>query len=997
MKINKLYSFSLFSLLLLFSSVSLFAQETILKGVVTSENGDPVPYVNLVIKGTTKGTMSSFDGSYQLSGLTINDIIAVSSVGYISQEIKYVGQKELNITVKEDAEQLDEIVVIGYGTQKKSDLTGSTGVVTAEDSDLQPVPNVQGMLQGKMAGVVVSQNSGAPGAAPKVNVRGFTGNPIYVIDGLIDGDINAVNPNDIENISVLKDASATAIYGSRGANGVIIVTTKGGKKNSPLKVNGEYYHTISQLNNKLDLLDPVSYMKIVNKKKLEAGANEIFSRDEIRRAESTPGFGTDWQDEIYRTAHSDNANISLSKGWENTTLRFSLGARNDQGIIRNTNYERYTSRLSVSSSLTSTMELNFNGSFTQEKGLNMGQGGQTGSDNAVASATAWAPNLPVFDESTGDYTGFQGYGATVRRNPVYLTDEILRNSDRKTYATNLSLTQKILPELKFKVFGAVQYRGVDNDTYTRYEPATANSVSKLYQETISNVKYQGNAQLDFNKEFNSNHKLNATAVFEVISRQNKRDYFTTSFDQGEDQEGTLSERIYIMEPEGMLSALGRVGYSYKDKLLFTGSIRLDGSSRLPKDNQWDDFYSAALAYKLSNEEFLKNSDVISNLKLRIGYGEIGNVNSLNAFQVQDLTNPLIRPYVFNGTELSYAEGIENGNNRANPELRWEVSRQTNFGIDLGLFDDKIQVNADYYNKITDDSHFNSLVPAYLGGGTVKSNTGTIKNEGIELQLTYKYTSEGKFSMRNTLSFNYNDSEVINIPQDTVYVGTQENGFDRQSHILIQGQQVGQLYGYKYLGVKTSNTPIDGEIGNLKMGDAIYLDANGDGKIDVNDMQVLGNGHPDFTWGFNSFIDYGNWSLNIFIQGVHGVDVFNLPQHGLLGGGSGVLDATSTEIYNSYSFDRNGTLPSLNARLRTQSSMFVEDASFIRIKNITLAYQVPLKAYSLRVYGGAQNVYTFTNYKGYDPEANSGSNLAPGVDRGSFPLPITYTFGLNFGF
>ncbi|WP_281615232.1 TonB-dependent receptor [Flammeovirga sp. SubArs3] len=996
MKNRTKYSFYSLLFFLLFST-QLFAQESTLKGVISNVNGEPVPYVNLIIKGTTKGTVSDFGGEFQLGGLSISDVIVVSSIGYVTQEIPYKGQTNISIQINEDAEQLEEIVVIGYGTQKKSDLTGSTGVVTSEDSDLQPVPNVQGMLQGKMAGVVVSQNSGAPGAVPKVNVRGFTGNPIYVIDGLIDGDINAVNPNDIENISVLKDASATAIYGSRGANGVIIVTTKGGKKNSPLKVNAEYYHTVSQLNNKLELLDPVSYMKIVNKKKLEAGANEIFSRLEIREAESTPGFGTDWQDEVFRTAHSDNANISLSKGWDKTTMRFSLGARNDEGILRNTNYKRYTSRLSISSDLTSSTKLNFNGSFTQEKGMNTAQGGQNGSDNVVAAATAWSPNLKVYDETTNDYTGFQGYGATVLRNPVYLSEEILRNTNQKTYATNLSLTQKIIPELSFKVFGAMQYRDINNDTFTRYEPATPNSVSSFYELTGSNVKYQGNAQLDFNKEFSSDHKLNATAVFEVISRKNKSEFFTTSYDQGEDQEGTLSEVINVMEPEGMLSALGRVGYSYKDKILLTGSVRLDGSSRLPEDNQWDDFYSAAFAYKLSNEEFLKYSEVVSMLKLRVGYGEIGNVNSLNAFQVQDLTNPRIGPYVFQGTELAYAEGIENGANRANPELRWEVSRQTNFGFDLGLLDDKIQLNADYYNKITDDSHFNSVVPGYLGGGTVKSNTGKLQNQGVELQLTYKWTTGGKFSMRNTLSFNYNQSEVLAIPQDTVYVGNiNERGFERQSHILIQGQQVGQLYGYRYVGVKKSNTPVEGEIPNLEVGDAIYYDANGDGTISIEDMEVIGNGHPDMTWGFNSYLDYGNWSLNIFIQGVHGVDVFNLPQHGLLGGGSGVLDATSTEIYNSYSFDRNGSLPSLNARYRAQSSLFVEDASFIRIKNITLAYQVPWDKAQLRVYGGAQNIYTFTNYKGYDPESNSGSNLAPGIDRGSFPLPITYTFGLNFG-
>ncbi|OHX63812.1 SusC/RagA family TonB-linked outer membrane protein [Flammeovirga pacifica] len=998
MKLKGFYNFLLFVLIIV-STISVSAQDKLISGTIYDENGVPVPFVNVIIKGTSKGVVSKFDGTFSLTGLKKGDILLFSYIGYKTKDITYHTQAILDVTLETDNEQLEEVVVIGYGTQKKSDLTGSTGVVSAEESDLQPVPNVQGMLQGKMAGVVVSQNSGAPGAEPKVNIRGFTGNPIYVIDGLINADINAVNPNDIENISVLKDASAAAIYGSRGANGVIIVTTKGGKKNSPLKVNGEYYHSIAHLNNKMDLLDPISYMQVANRKALENGSNELFSREEIRRAQSDPNFGTDWQDEIYRVAHSNNANISLSKGWDKTTMRLSLGARDDQGIIRNTSYKRYTSRLSLDHDLTKSTKVVFNGSYSFEDGLNTDQGGQSSAKNVVAAATAWSPNIPVIDPNTNDYSGFQGYGATVLRNPVYSAEEIDRMTKTKTMSTNLGITQKIFPELSFKVFGAVQYRDLENDTYERYEPAVPNSSSTLYQSRGENLKYQGNAQLDFNKTFNENHSLNATAVFEVISRKFTNEYYTTSFDQGEGKEGTLSEKISIMQPEGMLSGLARVSYAYKEKLLFTGSVRLDGSSRLPKNNQWDDFYSAAFAYKLTKEEFLANSDIISELKLRAGYGEIGNVNSLRAFQVQNLTDPLIKPYAFDGQTLSYAEGFENGNNRANSDLRWEVSRQANLGLDLGLFEDKVQLNVDVYHKITDDSHFNSLVPSFLGGGSVTTNTGKMLNQGLEVQLTHKWTNGKKFSIRNTVSFNYNQSEVLEIPQDSIFVGTSgslESGFDRQSHVLIKGQQVGQLYGYKYLGVKRSNAQVDGEVPGLNVGDAIYYDANGDNQIGIEDMQVLGNGHPKFTWGLNSYIDYKNWSLNIFIQGVHGVDVFNLPKHGLYGGGSGVIDATSTAIFDSYSFNKNGELPSLNALYRKQSSLFVEDASFVRIKNITLAYQVPFKKHSLRVYGGAQNVFTFTNYSGYDPEANSGSNLAPGLDRGSFPLPITYTFGLNFG-
>ncbi|MEX0275319.1 MAG: SusC/RagA family TonB-linked outer membrane protein, partial [Flavobacteriaceae bacterium] len=857
------------------------------------------------------------------------------------------------------------------------------------------------------AGVVVSQNSGAPGSAAKVNIRGFTGNPVYVIDGFIDGDINAINPNDIESISILKDASATAIYGSRGANGVILVTTKNAKKNQGLKVDVDYYHTISQLNEKLDLLDPISYMKIVNRKLAEAGALEIFSSAEIAEAEGTPGFGTDWQDEIFRVAHSDNIAATLSRGWENTNLRFSLGARNDEGIVENSDYERYTSRLNFNSDLTEKTKLGVNVAFTLEKTHNIAQNGgrADGENDVVAAATAWSPNLSVIDVETGDYTGFQGYGATVRRNPVYLAQEVNRNGENKVFNANIGLEQELLENLRLKLFGATQFRDVDGRTKRRFEPATPGSVTQIATTVGNDYSYQGNIQLDYNKDFGDDHRLDVTGVFEVLDRKIERESVTTSFPT-EGEPGVDSEVIPRIEPEGQLSYLARMGYSFKDKLLFTGSVRFDGSSRLPADNQWDDFFSGAVAYRLSDEKFLKDSKTIDNLKLRLGYGEIGNVNSLSAFQVQDLTNPRIRGYVFNGQLVTDAEGLEDGSNRANPNLKWEVSKQWNTGIDLSLWNGKVELIADYYIKTTDDSHFNEPVASFLGGGTITTNTGKVRNEGLEFQISHKWSSGKDFGIRSSLNFAFNQSEVLEIPQDSIFVGSRENGFDQQSHILIRGQQVGQLWGYRYLGPKTEGQgQLNREVPGLQLGDAIYADNDGDGQITIDDMEVLGNGHPDFTWGFNSFLDYRNFTLNLFVQGVHGVDVFNIPQHGLLGGGSGVLDATSTQILNSWTFDPvNGTLPSLNALYEPQSSLFVEDASFIRFRNITLAYEFQkrgflerLKIERFRVYAGAQNLLTITDYSGYDPEARSGTNLAPGVDRGSFPVPRTYTVGLNLNF
>ena len=1002
MKIRRL---NIFLLLIILScnSFNSYSQEKQLKGRVIDETGEGLPGVNILIKNTTEGTITNFEGDYVLN-VNIGNILVFSFVGYLSEEIKYNGTARLDIKLKPDIEELEGVVVIGYGRQKKKDLTGSTGLLSSSDVDLQPVQGVGEMLQGKVAGVVVSQNSGAPGSRAQVNIRGFTGNPVYVIDGFIDADINSINQNDIESISILKDASATAIYGSRGANGVILITTKSSSMEDRLKINFDYYHTISQLSKKLDLLDPVSYMKIVNKKLKEGGANEIFSDSDIQEAESTPGYGTDWQDEVFRPAHSDNYDLSFTKGWKNISARVSFGAVNDNGIVENTNYKRYTARLNLKSQITKTTKLVLNLAPAYEKLHNAGNR-SSGDNDVVTAATKWAPNLSVIDPFTDDYTGFQGYGATVARNPVYLINEVNKNGINRIINGNLSLEQSLFKDFRIKLFGAGQLVKGENTKFKRYEPATLGSTSFYSYSDKKNTKIQGNIQVDYNKKFGEFHKLNATGVFEVLKREKgSHGYTITDPAPGDIGDPVRSDDFPVKTPEGMMSYLARVGYSYKSKLLLTGSIRADGSSRLPEGNKWDSFLSGAVAYRISEENFMQQLSSVSDMKLRFSYGETGNVNSVQAFQVQDLTNPNVNGYVFNGYIVSKAVGFEDRNNRANPELIWESSKQWNWGMDLLLWDGMVALTTDYYIKYTNDSHFNKPAPHFLGGGSVKTNTGRVKNSGLELQLITKWVSKSDFKFNTSLNITFNQSEVLAIPQDTVHVGNQENGFDRQSHILILGQHVGQLYGYRYLGAKIEGqVPLEGEVPNMQPGDAIYKDINGDGMITLKDMEVIGNGHPDFTWGFNARFAYKKFSLNLFIQGVHGFDVYNIPKHGLLGGGAGVLDATSTLILDSWSIDRNGGLPSLTALYEPQSSLFVEHAGFVRIKNLTLAYEAPeklrgkLKLSRLRVYAGVQNIFTFTNYTGYDPEAKSGGNLSPAVDRGTFPNPRAFTFGINIGY
>lgn len=971
-----------------------WAQERTVTGTVLDENQEPLPGASILIKDTNQGTISSLEGKFKLSIPNDDAILVLSSIGYTSKNIIVGSQTNLNIQMEVDTRKLNEVVVIGYGTQKVKDLTGSAGLLSADDTKMQPVQRMEDMLQGKMAGVVITQGSGAPGSAPKVNIRGFTGDPVYVIDGFIGADINALNPNDIESISVLKDASATAIYGSRGANGVVLITTKRSKGNQPLSVNFSYDHRISEVARKLDLLGPVDYMRKVNEKNSLNEESDTFSEEDINKM-ATSGEGTDWQDEIFRVAHSNIYNLSVGKGWEKSDLRVSLGANQSAGIIRNTDYERYTGRLNFNTSLTSNTKFTLNILGTLEKPHNVSQGNRnSGLNEAVNAATIWAPNLPVYD-AEGNYTNNSdySYGSTTLGNPLYLTDGKNRNIENQTFGGNITIEQKIFEGLTAKTFIGYQKRDAFSSTFLTQNEAFNQAHSQKLDIDTDAQKFQGNIQLNYQKELGESHSLNATMVVEALRTEQESFYLGYLYENGEDQAPTIDDTTPpLYTPEGMLSYLGRVNYSFKDKLLATGSIRVDGSSRLHPGNRWGTFLSGALAYRLSEESFIKDIDLIEDLKLRVSYGETGNVNSVKAFQIQDLIKDM-NGYSYVGDKDVYdiAKGVEDGEARANPYLLWETSQQFNAGFDVSLWDGMLSLTTDYYIKYSNDNHFDEEVASYLGGGSVKTNIGQFLNKGVEVQLATRWTDGDNFKFNASLNLACNQSEILNLPQDTVYVGgTPFSGFKQQSHVLIEGQPVGQLYGYKYLGVNPENGKI------IQQG----VDPE---NLNADDMVVIGQGHPDFTWGFNANVSYKDFSLSMFLQGVHGMDVFNMSKFYAYGGGSGNNNVTSTLGLDAWSPENTtSSIPSINADFQPQSSLFVEDASFVKLRNVTFAYDAPeailqkVGLKSFRAYVSGQNLLTFTDYTGFDPEAGSGTNLAPGIDRGSYPTPRTYVLGVKIG-
>ena len=626
------------------TSSEAYAQTNEVVGKVTDTDGVPLIGATVLEKGTMNGVVADIDGEFRLS-ISVNALIEVSFLGFVTKEITYSGESALDITLTPDLELLQEVVVVGYGSQKKGEVTASVSSISSKDVELHPIQRAENMIQGKVAGVVVTQSSGAPGSGLRINVRDLGKNPLIVLDGFIGGDINSIAPSDIEDITVLKDAAATSIYGARGAHGVVIVTTKGGKKSQPLKIDIGVSYSISQIREKIDLLDADQYIEVVNREERELGENPISGIfvDSLRSS-------TDWQDEVFRNALSRNYQLSASKGNETSSFRLSVGAQENEGIIRNTSYSRYNVRFKSASDLTNSTSLNLNIGYTFERLINTAQDfdkRNNPSNEAVEAALGWAPNFPIMDPRTGDFmAGREGYGPTTLANPRYLTDAIDRERDRNVVQGSLSLTQEILEGLEVTLYGGSQITSTNTNTYSRFRPdfEEEDQISTASAGTFTRYDFQTYGRVDYAKNFGVDHQLKAMILAEVLSSNSQsssftaRDFFTEDLgifspevaDQSQSTVGIGRSKI------GNLSYLTRINYSYQDKWLLTASLRRDASSRLARENRVQYFPGLSMAYRLGDEPFFRDIPFIYGLKLRAGYGETGNVNSVRAFQIQDL-------------------------------------------------------------------------------------------------------------------------------------------------------------------------------------------------------------------------------------------------------------------------------------------------------------------------------------------------------------------------
>ncbi|MEN2402510.1 TonB-dependent receptor [Flavobacterium sp. MC2016-06] len=1037
-----------FLFLMLVFSAAVNAQTTV-SGTVSDSNG-PIPGVNIIVKGTTINTVSNFDGTYSLKTLPANGVLVFSFIGYRSKEVAVGTKTKIDITLEEDLNDLKEVVVVGYGTMKKGDLTGAISSVSAAAIQQSVATTIDQVLQGRAAGVQIQQNSGAPGSSSSIRIRGISSlngsnEPIFVIDGvIIDGSTSsvntnplaAINPSDIVSMDVLKDASATAIYGSRAANGVIIITTKRGKKGD-LSLNFDSYVGWQEIPKHLDLLNLKEYGTLKNTR-ADMG---IVQRDNSFIRPDLLGEGTDWQKELFTTAMMQSYNLSASGGTDATTYAMGIGYLDQDGIAVGSSFDRFNLRAVVDSQVKSFLKVGVNLALSKTSQKT------TVSDNdLILTALKQTPNVAV---RNADGT-FDGSDTTefVQNNPIGLAS--IRDNHNQSYDIRANTYAEIsfTKDLKFKTTYALDY-GFSN-AYTFSPSYTFGALVNEVREgsrTKSNSDYWNwNNLLTYNKTFNA-HTINVMLGEEMQESHwenlygYRSGYLTNGATDLNAGDATTAKNSNGSSTNALSSYFGRLFYSYNDKYLLTATIRRDGSSKFAEENRWGWFPSAALAWKISNENFLKNSTTVNNLKLRLGWGAVGNQNVPN--------NAYTSTYSASAT--NWGTGLLAANT-ANKDLQWETTYSSNAGLDVGLFNNRVELVADVYYKKTKNLLLALPLPAYVGttgqGSTSAPwvNVGSLENKGIEFTINTLNMERNNFTWKSNLTFSMNRSKVLALNTES---GVLNKTIQQGSDVTVVtrtavGEAIGQFYGYKVIGrfekatdfyykdkdgtVKPTALPEGMQIGenSVWIGDYIFKDVNNDGVINEKDRQYIGNPNPDFTFGLNNSFSFLGFDVNILVTGSYGNDVANYQRRWLenprentnllksaLGYAQlGLIDPDGPNDYRNVqivggdpNMTRIGASSASSSSNYRFSDRFIEDGSYVRLKNISIGYNLPKSLYAkwgisnVKIYSNMQNILTWTKYKGYDPEVGSLNQdaLLSGIDNGRYPSPTITTLGLNVNF
>lgn len=1012
-------------LILIFSSVATFAQQVI-NGTVTTSDREPLPGVSVAIKGTTTGVVSDTNGKFSLTAKP-TDILVASYLGFKTQEIKVGKQTVLHIVMTDDVALLDEVVVVGYGTQKKSDVTGSVSSIKPENLQNISLTRVDEALQGQIAGVQIVNNDASPNAKISIHIRGVNSitavsEPLVIIDGMQGGNMSDVHPNDIESLEVLKDGSATAIYGSRGAGGVILITTKKGATKKPsITYNG--FFSLQQIGKKMDLMNGEEYAGYINQNRIARNLSPIFTGEE--GALPTPEYyrthSTDWQDEIYRLGYTQNHHLSILGKSDYISYGIAGDFTDTKGIVVNSHYKKYALRSNLTIDLHKKVQLRLNSYFSSSKDQPTTLDSRDQYGSPVYAALNFAPTRPVY-EADGTYSKpGGGYGSNTEYNPLALALEPITRNRLNTVIVNPELEIRIFHNLKFQT--SASYHLIDGEYDWYYnEKVISNSApadNAIRTASISDdrwMHFQNTNLLNFEDVFNEKHRVGATAVLEQQYTKSTSNYAGASgFLTNEKEYKNLGLGENTLKPSSyesyqtLLSYMGRLNYTFDDRYSVNLTMRADGASVFAKNNKWGYFPSIGMAWNLSNEKFMEQFAKVDNLKLRLSYGTVGN-QAISPYQSLDLMRTGGAPsYSFNGG-ASLTPGVALSTAAGNPNLKWEVTKQYNGGIDLSLFKGRLNVTFDAYRKITTDLLFEKQLFLASGQSTQMVNTGKIRNQGVELVAGGTPVQTKFFEWNSNFTFSLNRSKVLALNDgiDEVNLGSPGMpGFSDAIRLEV-GKPIGLVKGFRYDGVWKSNEKVLAGAYGVEPGSPKYYDKDNNGIIDSNDMVTIANTLPDFTYSWSNNFRFGNVTLSMLWVGVQGNDIVNLGRFMI----EGNADGLSRKLLGRWTPENENTnIPGHDFKgNQRNSSQWVENGSYLRLKNLTVGYNLPTRLLkkvniaSLRVYATGVNLLTFTKYSGYDPEANNAASIASGdpapfsgFDMGSYPSQRKYTVGLDLTF
>ena len=1059
MNVKKVFNFLFFTLLLLFTHI-VFAQNTTVTGTVSDDSGETLIGVSIAIKGTTRGVITDVDGKYSIPQLSSQSVLVFSYVGYLSQEITVGNRTSINVSLREDSQTLDEVVFIGYGAVKRGDVTGSVVSVNADEMLKRNPLTVDYGLQGAAAGVAVYRNSGDPSGSTTVRIRGIatlnnSTSPLYVVDGVPAGtNANFLNPNDIESIEVLKDASAAAIYGSRGANGVIMITTKRGQRGQT-RMNFSANYNVTNRPKFFDVLSAADFVHMAR----ETAANDGTSLSNPAWIQyDTQLTNYDWQREMTQSALQQTYNYNITGGNEGLQSVFSLGYVDNNGAMIYSNFKRLTARLNIDGTIKNFIKTGLNINYNYDESIG------TGSRNSVNYA-ATPPtmdqmdyngnlvNVPIRWENEGQNpwgSGIWGHflreanGNTNRGqdNPVAAAATNRNRSGNNRILVSTYIDISIMKDLNFKTIGSIRANEDHSNNYSAFNPRRYDTMESPDQLSFSGGSAKTlnlSTTLTYIKTINENNRFNLMATWEVDKYDgqthniNVRELpFPTLRQISSGNQTTLGGGGNLRREDRSQSFLGRVIYTFKERYTFTGTVRRDGSSHFGPGNRYGTFPSAALMWRINEESFMKNQGLFSKLQLAVSWGQTGNAgNSTNEYVDQLTSNRIIYWFYDEGGSPVASPGLAK-TTLVDTNLKWETNESTNIRLEMGFLKNKLTATAEYFIRDSKDLLLRRTVRPSTGYQNIYTNAGHIRNSGVELMVTYQ-NRVGNWNYSVKLNGSSLTNKAIDVGEPIwgssgVQNQDQWNNWSR----TVDGLPINHWYGYRVEGVFQNQGQIDEYNGraraasvargdesiiqyyqtaNTKPGDFIYKDLDGTGHITADDREVLGNGIAKLNYGLNIAVSYKNWDLNMFMYGVGGQKILSYSQRNLTFNnisGVGYRNILKSSFDEAWRADKpNNEHSRLTSNDQNQnrrvSDYFIHNGDFLRFQNLQLGYSVPkdlirpLKMENVRVNIGVENLFIITGYKFGNPEIGGNSINQTGLDTGGYPLPSTISFGLSVGF